>query len=145
MIINGANKMNEWLPFAILALICWGLWSFFPKLSANYIEPESGLVFEVIGALIVGLAVLISLKFQPEFHKLGITYAVLTGIIGTLGILFFWFAVARGGRVSIVVPITALYPVIALMLAFLILKEPITIKQGIGIITALISILLLSS
>lgn len=133
-----------WIIYASLALLMWGLWSFLPKLSSQYIEPRSGLVFEVIGVAIVGLAILISLKFNPQVHKIGIAYAILTGIVGTLGILFFWFAVTQG-KVSVVVPFTALYPLIGIVLAYFILGEDITIRQGVGIFLALVSIVLLSS
>ncbi|MBW2966178.1 EamA family transporter [Candidatus Woesearchaeota archaeon] len=136
-------KMGDWLIFAIFALIMWGLWGFFPKLATNYISPKSALIFEVIGALVVGVVVLIVVGFKPEIHSKGITFALLTGIAGTLGALFFLYAISRG-KASVVVTTTALYPIITIMLAFLILKEPVSLKQGVGMIFALTAIMLLS-
>jgi len=135
--------MDSWLIFAILALLIWGFWGFFPKLATNYINPKSVLVYEVIGAIIVGIIVLSFIKFKPEFHAKGITFAILTGIAGTLGALFFILAVSRG-KTSVVVTTTALYPLVTIILAFLILKEPITLKQGIGMIFALMAMILFS-
>ena len=137
-------KMNSWVIFAILAMIVWGFWGFFPKLATNYISPKSVLVYEVIGAIIVGVAVLFLINFKPEVNAKGITFAILTGIAGTLGALFFIFAVSRG-ETSVVVTTTALYPLITIILAFLILKEPITMKQGIGMIFAFAAMMLLST
>ena len=137
-------KMNSWVIFAILALLVWGFWGFFPKLATNYISPKSVLVYEVIGAIIVGMAVLFLVNFKPEVNAKGITFAILTGIAGTLGALFFIFAVSRG-ETSVVVTTTALYPLITIILAFLILKEPITIKQGVGMIFAFAAMMLLST
>ena len=137
-------KMNSWVIFAILALLVWGFWGFFPKLATNYISPKSVLVYEVIGAIIVGMAVLFLVNFKPEVNAKGITFAILTGIAGTLGALFFIFAVSRG-ETSVVVTTTALYPLITIILAFLILKEPITMKQGIGMIFAFAAMMLLST
>jgi len=137
-------KMNSWVIFAILALLVWGFWGFFPKLATNYISPKSVLVYEVIGAIIVGMAVLFLVNFKPEVNAKGITFAILTGIAGTLGALFFIFAVSRG-KTSVVVTTTALYPLITIILAFLILKEPITIKQGVGMIFAFAAMMLLST
>ena len=137
-------KMNDWVIFAILALLVWGFWGFFPKLATNYISPKSVLVYEVIGAIIVGVAVLFLVNFKPEVNAKGITFAILTGIAGTLGALFFIFAVSRG-ETSVVVTTTALYPLITIILAFLILKEPITMKQGIGMIFAFAAMMLLST
>ena len=62
---------------------------------------------------------------------------------GSLGALFFLHAVSKQ-KASIVVTATALYPLITIILACLILKEPITLKQGIGIIFALIAMILLT-
>jgi len=137
-------KINSWLIFAILAMLVWGFWGFFPKLATNYLSPKSVLVYEVIGAIIVGMAVLFLVKFKPEVNARGITFAILTGIAGTLGALFFIFAVSSG-KTSVVVTTTALYPLITIILAFLILKEPITVKQGIGMIFAFAAIMLLAS
>ena len=136
--------MNSWVIFAILAMIVWGFWGFFPKLATNYISPKSVLVYEVIGAIIVGVAVLFLVNFKPEVNAKGITFAILTGIAGTLGALFFIFAVSRG-ETSVVVTTTALYPLVTITLAFLILKEPITIKQGVGMIFAFAAMMLLST
>jgi len=136
--------MNSWVIFAILALLVWGFWGFFPKLATNYISPRSVLVYEVIGAIIVGMAVLFLVNFKPEVNAKGITFAILTGIAGTLGALFFIFAVSRG-ETSVVVTTTALYPLVTITLAFLILKEPITIKQGVGMIFAFAAMMLLST
>lgn len=136
--------MGNWLIFAVITLLMWGLWGFFPKLATSYMDPKSVLVYEVIGTLIVGIVVLSLLRFKPEVHTKGITFAILTGISGGVGLLFFLFAISRG-KASIVVTTTALYPLVTIILASLLLKEPITLKQGIGIIFALIAMLLLST
>lgn len=135
--------MKDWLIFSLLALLLWGLWGFFPKLASNYISSKSFLIYDIIGTVAIGVIVLFVTGFKLETHNLGITYGILAGIAGTLGLLFFLFAISKG-KVSIIAPLTALYPVVTILLAFLILKEPITLKQGIGIVLALVSILLLS-
>ena len=48
------------------------------------------------------------------------------------------------GKASSVVTTTALYPLVTLALAFMILKEPITLKQAVGIAFAISAILLIS-
>jgi len=135
--------MNDWLIFSILALILWGIFGLFPKLATNYISPKSAFVYEILGALIVGIVVLSIIGFKPEINTKGFTFAILAGIIGSLGLLFFFFAISKG-KASVTVTMTALYPLITILLAFLILKEPITLKQGVGMIFALIAMLLFS-
>ncbi len=61
-----------------------------------------------------------------------------------MGGLFYIMAVGRG-KVSVIVTMTALYPIITIILAAVFLKEPITIKQGCGMILAVLSIVLLAS
>jgi len=135
--------MNDWLLFTIIALLLWGLWGLFPKIASNYIGPKSVLIYEAIGAAFLTIIVLFSVGFKPEIHAKGITFGILGGLAGAIGGLFFLYAISRG-KASIVVPITALYPLVTILLAFIILKEPITLKQGIGIALALAAMVLLS-
>ena len=50
-----------------------------------------------------------------------------------------------GGKASIVMPLTAMYPLVVVLLAPLILHESITALQGLGVACALVSVLLLST
>lgn len=136
--------MPMWLFYSILALIIYGFWGFFPKLAVNHIRPMSALIYEVSGALVVGLCCLFFVDFRPDFNPKGMLFAVLTGICGMLGTLFF-FAAASKGKISVVVSLTALYPLITIFLAAIFLKESLSLKQIMGMIFALIAIYLLSS
>ena len=136
--------MNEWLIFTLAALLMWGLWGFFPKLSIGFLSPKSALVFEMVGAMIVGVVVLAILGFKLEFSSQGAIFAILTGIAGACGALFFLYAISKGS-LSVTVTLTAIYPLISVILAFLILNEPITLKQGIGMVLALVAMAMLAS
>ena len=135
--------MESWLIPASAALIIYGLWGFFPKLAVTYINPASALIYEVAGAMLVGLATLFWVGFQPESHPKGILFAVLTGVAGMLGTLCF-FAAASRGKLSVVVSMTALYPLITILLAAIFLREPVTVKQLLGMFCAGAAILLLT-
>ena len=116
----------------------------FPKLAVVYLDARSALVYQTIGSLLVGLAVLFSLKLQPGFHPKGALFALLTGLAGVAGTLCF-FAAAERGKISLVVSITALYPLITILLAALFLREPLTAKHLAGMACAILAILLLST
>jgi transporter family protein len=133
--------MKSWLAPALLTLIFFGLWGFFPKITTRYIDPKSALVYEVAGGLLVGLSVLVWISFKPQVHPVGTPLGIITGVFGFVGALFFLYAVSRG-KASVVVTLSALYPLIVILLSRLFLDEPITTKQGIGIVLALISMVL---
>jgi transporter family protein len=136
--------MSSWVWWSFLALLTWGFWGFFPKLATRHMSPQSIIVYEILAGLSIGVACLWLTGFRPETHPRGVLYACLTGIAGLLGSLFYLFAMARG-KASVIVTLTALYPLITIALAAVFLKEPISLKQGCGMVLAVISIILLAN
>ncbi|MHC5038573.1 MAG: EamA family transporter [Planctomycetota bacterium] len=135
--------MTHWLFFSFITLMLFGFWGLFAKLAARDLGARSALVWQVIGTLLVGAGVAAVIKFRPEVHSRGTVFGLLTGITGTLGVLFFLLAMVKG-KASVVVPLTALYPVVTLVLVFVFLREPLTAKQGVGIALALAAMVLFS-
>jgi transporter family protein len=135
--------MSSWFLWTILAMITFGAWGFFPKLAVSYINPQSALIYQVIGGLLVGIISLAMVNFKPEMHPMGILYALLTGITGVLGTLFYYFAASKG-QIAIVVSLTALYPLITILLAIIFLNETLVLKQYVGLGFALAAIVLLT-
>ena len=131
--------MNNWILPALVTFICWGIAGIIPKITIRYINPMSAIIYEIIGIGIIGFFVLTLLGFRPEIHAKGIGLAILTGMLGVTGALGFLFAV-KSGKVSIVVMFTAMYPVITILLAYFLLKEPITLREGIGMLCAFAAI-----
>lgn len=132
-----------WLAPAIAALMSFGLWGLFTKLAIAHIDSKSALVFQTAGVLMVGLFALATLNFKPAADPKGLSFALLTGIAYGVGCLFYFVAADRG-KIITVVTTTALYPLITIMLSYLLLHESINLKQFLGIIFALISIYLMS-
>jgi len=136
--------MNSWILPAFVTFICWGLWGFIPKITIRYINPLSAVIYETIGAGIVAVVVLILIGFRPEIHPKGIGLAITTGILGMTGALGFLFAV-KSGKVSIVAMSTAMSPIITIIIAYFLLEEPITLKEGLGMLCAFAAIYLFTS
>lgn len=135
--------MDDRVILAVVSLVMWGLWGFFPKLATDNIGPKSVLIFQNTATILVTIFVLASVNFKPEINSKGIFFSVISGLAGTVGGLFFLYAISKG-RASVIVTMTALYPIVTIILAFLILKEPISLKQGIGMMFALIAMVLFS-
>lgn len=136
--------MREWMLPTIGSLILWGLWSFIPKLTTRYLEPSSAIVYEVLGGVL--LVAIASLVFQPrlEVHPIGTALAISTGMLGFLGAFFFLTAVSKG-PVTLVATISALYPLISVVLAVFLLHETLTLQQSIGVFLAIVSIALIAA
>lgn len=136
--------MTQWLPAAILALLSFGCWGFFSKLALTYVDAKSALVFQTAGVLIIGVIILGMLHFKPATDMKGLGFGLLTGIAYGIGCLFYLVAADRG-KVTTVVTLTALYPLVTIVLSYLFLQETINLKQFAGIVLALIAIILMSS
>src|SRR5690242_19065262 len=114
---------ERWLPWCLAALISWGCWGLFPKLATNYISPRSAFMYEALGAAVAAAVAGVLMGSRPEINAKGMLFGMLTGIAALTGAWFYVNAAARG-RVSVVVTLTALYPSITILLAFVVLREP---------------------
>jgi transporter family protein len=145
-ILNRSSiSLPAWLIYSFLALLAWGIWAFLPKLALGFIDPGTAFVFEALGGASAGL--LFMLLFRPRLAGaplVGILPAFLTGVLGYLGLIFFMYAVKTGEKISVIAPLTALYPVITIAMALVFLGEKISRVQIAGVILALISICLIS-
>lgn len=136
--------MADWFLPALLSLITFGLWGLFSKLSLHYIDSKSALVYQCIGVFIVGVIILTQLNFKPAVGLKGFSFAIMTGMMSAIGCFFYFIAVDRG-KLTTVVTMTALYPAITMIFAFVLLDETLNFKQCLGIVLGLAAIFLMSS
>ena len=136
--------MKDWLIPTLLTLFAWIIWGFLPKLAARHIGPQSAMIYQVLGGIIIGIGVLINLRFKVEFNIPGFSYGLVIGLAGFFGAFMYLVAVSKG-PLALVAPITAMYPVGAIILGLIFLGEAITTKQGIGIGLSLVAIFLIST
>lgn len=136
--------MTTWLPSALLALFSFGLWGLFTKLAVVHIDAKSALIYQTVGVLLIGFYMLGTMNFKAALDLKGFSYALLTGVAYGVGCLFYFIAASRG-KIITVVTLTALYPLVTIILSACLLKEIITLKQWVGIILALVAIILMSS
>jgi len=136
--------MKDWVLPTILTLVAWVFWAFLPKIAIRYIDPQSTMVYQAMGGVLVGLGVLISLKFKIQFNIPGFSYGLAIGLLGFFGAFMYLVAVSKG-PISLVAPITALYPMFAILLGLIFLNEAVSLRQGIGIVLSLAAIYLIST
>jgi len=130
---------------AFLSMVSWGVGSFLSKLATNRIG-EKAVFWDVIFYLpAVVVYCLFAYRWSDVISgdKIGIFWAALSGFIGSFGLIFFYIVISRKDA-SQAIPLTALYPAFASILAILFLKESVTIQKVLGIAFATLAIVLLS-
>ena len=136
--------MPAWLVLSITTFVLWGLWGFFAKIASESIDAKSAAVMQGLGAIVVTIGLLASMRFRLETHITGTTAALAAGLVFMIGIITFTAALGGGGKASIVVPITALYPIVAIALGMVFLSESVSPTQAGGVGLALVAIVLMS-
>jgi transporter family protein len=137
--------MRAWLPYALIAIGFWGVWGLYAKLASRSLNPHNLFLLAFVGNLLVFPCYLafFAKDFRFAWRNLDCCYAVLSGVVGALGTLFFYLAVSKG-EASRVVVVTAMYPVLTVILAAALLREPVTAQKLLGVACALIALTLLS-
>jgi len=137
-------NIPAWFAPAIVVLVCWGIAGLLQKLSTNHLSAETALVW-----LMVGFFLLDPWLYPQEsiltYSSRSLIFALLSSLLNALGGWALLAAMKHGGKASIVVPFTALYPLVTVCLAPFLLHESITLHQGAGVACALIAVALLST
>jgi bacterial/archaeal transporter family protein len=138
--------MPRWLAFSLLTILVWGAWGAVSKVASEGVDANTNQVFFTFGLL-----PLIALVWKSSRNRgggagrrVGIGWAFATGILGGTGNIAFFRALVRGGKASIVSPVTALFPLVTVILAVTFLHERLGTAQKAGLALALVAIYLLS-
>lgn len=135
--------MKDWFFYSTLAIVAWGIWAFLPKLAVTWLDPKSALIYEAVGGIITGLIAFCMIGSNIGTDLRGVVPAILTGVAGYAGLICFMLAL-RTGKVSVVAPLTALYPVISVVLALVFFREKLNLVQLAGVALAVVSVILIS-
>jgi drug/metabolite transporter (DMT)-like permease len=74
----------------------------------------------------------------------GLFWGFVSGLIAAAGNIFFYLALEDGADTSIAVPLTNIYPLVTIVIAYFWFKERLNLIQAAGIVVAVGAILLLS-
>src|SRR5262245_394874 len=130
--------MPRWFLWTLLAVMSWGLWAIFSKLIGDGLSATHSQALSTIGLLplIVVLALEKSLT-NPGSVALGALYGLGAGLLSAFGNLAYYDILQRGGKAATVIPLTALYPLVTVLLAVLFLRERLNRIQLGGVFLAL--------
>ena len=125
-----------WIIYALLSALAASLVSIFGKIGLQGIDTNTA---TTIRAVIMALFLIGLILIQGKLHDIkpillnskALLYIVFSGIAGALSWLFYFIAL-KNAKVSQVVSLDRMSIVFALLLAFFILGEKISLKAGIG-------------
>ncbi len=128
--------MTEWLHFSLIAIVLWGVVGLLQKLGTNHVSARSLVVWLTVGFLLF----LPWLAWSERLFTLGlkdIALGTLVGLVNGLGSWFLFVSLERGAKATIAIPLTALYPLVTIVLATLFLSESLNARQWLGIALAI--------
>jgi len=129
------NNNYQLFMFSGLAIIMWGVWGFFGKLALERdMTPTTIFLAEVFMSTVFSIPILFMILRKKNAYLPHVSWNIFGLISGAglaLGLLFYYMALEKG-QVSIVVPLTSIYPIVSVILSYVILKENLSILQWIG-------------
>jgi transporter family protein len=131
------------MHFSLLAIVLWGTVGLLQKLGTNRISAPSLLVWVTVGFVIL----LPFFMREPNLwvmSKRGVFIGTLAGVLNGMGAWFLFASLETGAKASVAVPLTALYPLVTVLLATVFLAETLTGLQWVGVLLALLSGAMLS-
>jgi len=129
--------MPRWLLYSLLAIAMWGGWGLLGKLTR--LDEWQMTALSAVGVCGVALLLLLSPRLRQGTNlRRGMAVAFVTGIFGNLGNLAYLKAL-KVGDASLVAPYTALYPLVTVVLARIVLRERMNAIQAVGFLVAVVA------
>jgi transporter family protein len=165
---NRPRKLPSWLLWSLASIVLWGVWGLVSKVASEGVDAYVNQLLYTVGLapLMVFVAWTVHRRSRGDSAEPGnepgngpgsetgknrkdrlhgIFWAFLTGILGGVGNLAFFQALVKGGKASVVAPVTALFPMVTVVLALVFLKERLGRVQWVGLGLAFVAIYLLSA
>lgn len=138
--------MSSAYLMAVLAMLFWGLAPIFGKLGLSSVNPLTAITIRsvVISAILLSIAIATGQwKSLLQLSPREVSFLALEGICAALlGQLAYYHAL-KLGDVSQVTPVVAAFPIIAMLLAFAVLGEQITVTKVIAAVLITTGVVLL--
>jgi bacterial/archaeal transporter family protein len=135
--------MAGWIVPAVAALILWGIVGVLQKLGSNRVGADSLLIWVTAGYVLV--LPLVLWKTGNWSVPLPLIFlGVVAGCVNGLGTWLLFRSLDHGAKASVAVPLTALYPVVTVVLAFIFLSERLSLRELLGVVLAVCGGVMLS-
>jgi transporter family protein len=137
----------KWFWYSVLCVLFWGGWIIFSKFGTNAGIPDRAMQFIFpFGALPVVVALLLVKRLKFEKSPRGIAYGIANGVLSAVGGLALFAALSpqHQWNTSVISAVTALYPLVTVLLAITILRERLSWTQVVGLGFAATAIIIFS-
>jgi len=136
--LNTSRKIkggiDMWIAFALLSAFFAAITSILAKIGIEGINSNLATAIRTVVVLIMAWGIVFITGTQNQVSSIGIKswiFLILSGLATGLSWLFYYKAL-QIGEASKVIPIDKFSVVISMILAFVILKETVTVKTIIG-------------
>ncbi len=136
--------MPTWMMWSLLTVVMWGFWGVLSKAAVSNVGWDQ---FYILSLPVLALLdVILILTRRPALSQItGRQFLITAGaysvsLIGGLSML----VALRGGKAAVVVPITATYPALTAIFAWILLGETLAIRQQLGILVTIGGVLMIS-
>lgn len=148
--MNETARLPQWLLWSVVTIVFWGTWGLVSKVASAGMDAYVNQLLYTGGLAPLLIFVAWTVRRQSREEKregraMGVFWAFFTGILGGVGNIFFFQAMVVGGKASVVAPVTALFPMITVLLALTFLHERLGGVQWLGLLLAFVAIYLLSA
>lgn len=134
----------SWLAWSLFSVACWGVWGILPKLALQGLSWQQLFVFGSATSFVLSLGLAAAVRPQLAVPLEAALPAIASGLLGTLGVVALYISLTVGGRASVVIPITAAYPVLTAALSVALLREDINPARVTAIVLFVIATVLVA-
>lgn len=139
------SRVPLWLIYALVAATCWGIWG---VLSKGPSRELSGWMTQMLFTFALLPSMVLVCRsphlMQGTNRRLGLIWGFISGLIAAAGNICFYLALEHGADASIAIPLTNVYPLVTIGLAYFWFQERLNLVQCVGILIAVMAIVLLS-
>lgn len=113
----------EWFLWSLVSVLTWGLWGLILKVALQGLAWQQLFVFGTTVSFAIALGIAAIARPSLALPADVVLPAIAAALLGNLGAITLYLALAAGGRASVVIPLTAAYPVVTAVLSVAILRE----------------------
>jgi transporter family protein len=135
---------TKWFLYSMAAVLSWTCWAFSAKFGSEQLPPNAEQFLAAFGFLLVGLVLLIAMRFRLDLNRRGVGYGVAAGVLLAVGSIALFAAYRTGANTAVITTATGLYPMVTILLAIVFLKERLTRLQLVGVLFAIAAMVIFS-